>query len=110
MFKTEKRGEVMVVVAVEELDARNAQRAKQFFNDLVAAGEKRMVVDLSPVNFIDSSGLGALLTALREARRVDGDVKLCGMRAPVKTIFELTRMYRIFDVFTEADEAVRSFG
>ncbi len=110
MFETEQHGEVTLIRSEDELDARNASRAKALFTELVASGRHDLVIDLSPVNFIDSSGLGALLTALREARSAGGTVKLCGMSAPVKAIFELTRMYRVFDVFVDADEAVASFS
>jgi len=109
MFETEQFGDVAAVTVAEEMDSRNAQQAKDQFKTLVGDGNSRIVVDLTPLNFIDSSGLGALVTALKAARQAGGDVRLCGMSAPVKSIFELTRLYRVFDIFENRSEAVASF-
>ena len=109
MFPVEHVGGVAVVSVSAEMDARNAGRAKDFFKQLIAGGGSKVVIDLSPVTFIDSSGLGALLTALKASREAGGDTRLCGMSAAVKTIFELTRMYRVFDIFPGREEALKSF-
>lgn len=109
MFKVREIDNVVAVAAPSELDARNAQQAKDFFKKLVDGGSRRLVLDLSDVSFIDSSGLGALLTVLKAARAAGGDVKLCGMTPPVQTIFELTRLYKVFDVFPAAEHAAASF-
>ena len=110
MFVTERQGEVLVVTATDELDARNAGLAKEFFRSTVSSGERRIVVDLSPLSFIDSSGLGALLAALKAARQEGGDVRLCGLTPPVRSIFELTRLFRIFDIFSDRSQAVASYS
>ena len=109
MFETEQFGEIFAVTVAEEMDSRNAQQAKDHFKGLVGDGNSHIVVDLTPLNFIDSSGLGALVTALKAARQAGGDVRLCGLTAPVKSIFELTRLYRVFDIFENRSEAVASF-
>ena len=110
MFETEQYGDISAVTVAEEMDARNAQEAKTYFKELVGAGSSRLVVDLTPLNFIDSSGLGALVTALKAARQAGGDIRLCGLTTPVKSIFELTRLYRVFDIFENRAEAVASFN
>jgi len=109
MFEMEQFGEVSAVTVAEEMDSRNAQQAKDQFKGLVGDGKSQIVVDLTPLNFIDSSGLGALVTALKAARQAGGDVRLCGLSTPVKSIFELTRLYRVFDIFENRSEAVASF-
>ena len=109
MFTTETLDGITVVTTDEELDARNAQEAKEFFRGVVAGGQSRMVVDLESLNFIDSSGLGALLTALKTCRAEGGDVRLCRLSEPVRAIFELTCLFRVFDAFDDRDTAVASF-
>jgi len=109
MFQSRKVGDILVLVAPGELDARNAQAAKEHLKELVKAGNSRMVIDLSPLTFIDSSGLGALLTALKAARTANGDVKLTGLTPPVRTIFELTRLYNVFSSYPTVELAAQSF-
>ncbi|QQR75661.1 MAG: STAS domain-containing protein [Holophagales bacterium] len=109
MFQTTAIGNVTTLVAPSELDARNAPAARDYLKKLVEAGASRLVIDLSAVSFIDSSALGALLTALKAARSAGGDVKLSGMTPAVQTIFELTRLFRVFDVFPSAEQAAASF-
>jgi anti-sigma B factor antagonist len=69
----------------------------------------KMVVDLSRMRFIDSPGMGAMLSCLRQMSSKGGDLKLCGMSKQVRGAFELVRMHRIFDIFGTRDEAVRAF-
>ena len=109
MFTTEDLDGVTVVTASHELDARNSQKVKDEFKELINAGRSKIVVDLSSLGFIDSSGLGALVTALKTARQAGGDVRLCGLTTPVRSIFELTRLFRVFDIFDSRADALRDF-
>ena len=64
---------------------------------------------LKNVKFVDSSGLGTLLSCLRVLRARDGDMKLYGMNKQVKALFELVRMQRIFNIYDTAEEAIQAF-
>lgn len=75
------------------------------------AGKKRIVIDLSKADFLDSSGIGALIGALTTMRKADGDVKLSGMKDRVKNLFLLTRLLGpVFDDYDTIEEAVASFA
>lgn len=96
------------VVADDHLDAGNVRDFKLAVQPfLKPAG--RVVFDISGIKFVDSSGLGALLSCLRQLNAEGGDLKLCGMTRPVRALFELVRMHRIFEIYHTADEAVRAF-
>jgi anti-sigma B factor antagonist len=69
----------------------------------------KLLFDLEKLKFVDSSGLGALLSCLRQVTAVKGELKLCGMAKPVHALFELVRMHRVFDILITRDEALRSF-
>ena len=69
----------------------------------------QIVFDLSRLAFVDSSGLGAFLSCLRHVHAKGGDLKLCSLLPPVRTLFELVRMHKIFDIFNNRDEALRAF-
>lgn len=106
----ESRGNVTVAeVPVKELDAGNSDDLKTAMAK-VLEGNSKIVLDLHSMQFVDSSGLGAILSFLRNVSAKGGDLKLCGMTKQVRTAFELVRMHRIFDIFESRDEAVRSFN
>jgi anti-sigma B factor antagonist len=100
----------VVVVSVDDgiLDASNVKRFKQEWIPALES-RTRVVLDLGAVQFIDSSGLGAILSCYRQLRSSGGDLKLCGMTPPVRALFELVRMHRIFDTYATFEEAVASF-
>lgn len=108
-LSTEKIGEVTVVsLLTEVLDATNADEFKTGFAS-IAEESKKIVLELSRVKFIDSSGCGSLLSCLRQAKSSGGDLKICRVQETVRTVFELVRMDRVIDIFDSREEAVRAF-
>jgi anti-sigma B factor antagonist len=102
-------GDVAVAtVPVEELDAENAGEFKRDIAPLLAAHAK-VVLDLSRVRFVDSSGLGAFISCLRQLNARGGDLKLAGMSKQVRGVFELVRMHRVFDILPTARDAAAAF-
>ncbi len=92
----------------EALDASNATEFKNALGKFVHPAAQ-LVFDMSAVRFVDSSGLGAMLSCLRKLHGMGGDLKLCAMNKPVRALFELVRMHRVFEIFATEDEAVRSY-
>jgi anti-sigma B factor antagonist len=76
----------------------------------MARGQARLVVDLSDVVLVDSSGLAALVGGMKQARQGGGDLMLAGLQATVRIIFELTRLDRAFDIANDRDAAIAAFG
>jgi anti-sigma B factor antagonist len=106
---TEKIGDVTVVVLPgEQLDAGNAKEFKRAMAPVLEPCQK-VVFDLRELRFVDSSGLGAILSCLRQLNAKGGDLKLCAMTKPVRALFELVRMHRIFDICSTKEDAIRSF-
>jgi anti-anti-sigma factor len=70
---------------------------------------KNVIIDLSATEFVDSSFLGALVAGLKKATMRSGDLKIVGLQPPVRAMFELTRLYRIFDIFDTTEDARNSF-
>ncbi len=75
----------------------------------IEEGYQNVVVDLSEIEFVDSSFLGAMVAGLKKATMKNGDLKIVGLQSPVRAMFELTRLYRIFDIFDDLEEALSSF-
>ena len=106
----EKYGDVAVTtVPVEELDAGNVEEFKRDIAPLLEA-HANLVLDLSRLRFVDSSGLGAFISCLRKVNASGGDLKLCGMSKKVRAVFELVRMHRVFDIQPTREDAVRAFA
>jgi anti-sigma B factor antagonist len=95
-------------VEARNLDATTARVFKAEVAPLLKP-ESRLVFDLSKVEYVDSTGLGVLVSSLRQVHSSHGDIKLCGLTKPVRALFELVRMHRIFEIFNEPQEAVDSF-
>lgn len=109
-IKREEQGNIVLVQVKEErLDAHNADELKQELGSLFEAGKTGVVVDLKEVRFIDSSGLGALVSGFKNASARQAELKLSGMQSQVKSMFELTRLHRVFDIYTTMDDALASF-
>ena len=70
----------------------------------------RVVLDMAGVKFVDSSGLGALISCLRQANGRKGDLRLCEMSRTVRALFELMRMHRVFNIHDTRADAVASFN
>jgi anti-sigma B factor antagonist len=105
----EQVGSVSVMTPQGEfLDASNAEQFKRDSADL-PAGSTRVVCDMSRLQFVDSAGLGALLSCMRRLSGAGGDLKLCGLSRPVRATFEVSRMHRIFDIYPTKEDAIRAF-
>jgi len=108
-LKIEPTDGIMVIYVREErLDAHNSEELKTEMNRLFDGGTKDILIDLMEVRFIDSSGLGVLVSGFKNASTRQGMLKLCGLQTQVKSMFELTRLHRVFDIYTNVDEAIKS--
>ncbi|MBT1071807.1 STAS domain-containing protein [Pelotalea chapellei] len=109
-LKTETNAKVKVIFVREErLDAHNSDELKSEMNRLFEEGAKDLVIDLKEVRFIDSSGLGVLVSGFKNSSTRQGTLKLSGLQSQVKSMFELTRLHRVFDIFPTVDEALGNF-
>ena len=103
-------GDVTIVVLPgDQLDAGNAKDFKRDVAPLLAPSRK-VIFDLGELRFVDSSGLGAILSCLRQLNANGGDLKLCAMTKPVRALFELVRMHKIFAIHATREDALRAFG
>jgi anti-sigma B factor antagonist len=105
----EKNDIVVLFIKEERLDAHNSNDLKSAVKNLFDDGKKNILVDLGDVRFIDSSGLGALVSAFKNTISHQGTLKLSTLQPQVKSMFELTRLHRVFDIFSATDEALDSF-
>ncbi|MFT7462533.1 MAG: anti-sigma B factor antagonist [Pseudohongiellaceae bacterium] len=103
---TKPEGQLTFIQLSGSLDAKEAPAVKKALQDVLNNGVKKLVVDMEAVGFIDSSGLAALVSTLLAARKNDADVALCGLTPAVRSVLELTRLHRVFNVYEDATAAV----
>ncbi len=72
-------------------------------------GQSRLLIDLNGVAYIDSSGMGTLIAAMKQARAAGGDVRLCGLQEDVRAIFETTRVVQAMSIHPTRQEALASW-
>lgn len=107
-----KKGDVTVVVPRgPRLDAEVAGDLRATLLRLIERGDRKFILDLPAVDFIDSSGLGALVSALKQLKQFDrtGEIRLANVQAPVHAVLEIIRLHRVFAQFPTVDDAVNSF-
>ena len=71
---------------------------------------KDFVVDLGPVDFMDSAGLGTLIASLKRISERGGDMKLACLQKKPRMVFEITRAYKVFEIYDSVDDALRAFS
>jgi anti-sigma B factor antagonist len=104
-IRSEKDGSVCTLTLEGEIDVYTAPRLKEELVSLIQGGCTHVIVDLEHVSFIDSSGLGVLVSALRRAREKDGAVRIVCTREGVLKIFRITGLDKVFPIFSDAAEA-----
>ncbi|MHC4471580.1 MAG: STAS domain-containing protein [Planctomycetota bacterium] len=103
-------GSVLVLSFAEPLclEGGVSGRFKEKVRNDIADGHRNIVVDLGNVEFIDSSGLGALISTLKVLRANDGDLKLANLPQRVRSVLEITRLLRVFEAYPTAEDALRA--
>jgi anti-sigma B factor antagonist len=97
------------IVALEgEIDMHESPQVRERFEPLIAQRTEKVVVDLSRVSYIDSSGLAVLIDAMQRIQAYGGKLALFGIRESVKTIFEIARLDKVFAIFTDRSAALQA--
>ena len=110
-FIREKSGSVVLqIVNLERATLKEADNFKKLLIKDIDEDARQLVVDLSACEFIDSTFLGSLVVALKKVTSLGGDLKLVGLQPAVHAMFELTRMFRVFETFPTKEEAIKSYA
>jgi anti-sigma B factor antagonist len=85
------------------------QRLRDTVRNLIAEGKKKIVLNLAQVDFIDSSGVGELVSSFTAVRNAGGDLKLLSLTKKVHDVLNVTKLYTVFDIKEDEFTAVKSF-
>jgi anti-sigma B factor antagonist len=110
VVREDKRGTVTVLtLQTLYIGASEAGILMDALHELRERDEKWIVIDLSQVMTMNSSGLGALISGLNTMRQAGGDLKLSGVTEKVEKLFVITKLHSVFERFASVQEAVDSF-
>jgi anti-sigma B factor antagonist len=97
-------GVLVLTLTANRIDAASAVHFKDEFREAVTSRSGRVIMDLSTVSFMDSSGLGAMVAALKLLK--GRDLELCGLSPAVDKVFRLTRMEKVFSLHENLEQAL----
>lgn len=107
-FTLDRADDVLTVAVDGQLVVTNRQEFKQAILDAMEQGVRLVIVDFTRTGYIDSSGLGALVSLNRRLRDAGGDLRLVGLSDELSTLFELTRLDALFPLFASRADALAS--
>ena len=96
--------QLKVIAPSDRLDINTSDAFRRQITDVMSTGAKIILIDCQAVTFMDSSGLSALVMALKSAREIGGRLSICSVNDQVQMLFRLTGMERVFEMFADRAE------
>jgi anti-sigma B factor antagonist len=106
---TKGSGGVTVVQVDGQLIVGNRHELKDLVQSALDRGDRRLLIDFSRTGYIDSSGLGALVSVSKKVRESNGDLRLAGLNEDLRSLFELTKLDTLFTITDTPEQALASF-
>src|ERR1700744_3925719 len=122
MYRMKEEFPVALTIASREVDGvtildlggritlgEGSVQLREAIRDLISKGSKSILLNLSDVNYIDSSGLGELVSAYTTSKKQGANLKLLGLTKKVKDVLQLTKLYTVFDIYDDEASAIASY-
>ena len=109
-IKQKSVGDVEVLFISGEIDLYNAPEIKKIMHMLIGEGKLKVAVDFNEVTYIDSSGIGAMISSMSNLKKNGGALVIMNLHHSVRKVFELTKLTSFFKIFDSEEEAIRSFN
>jgi anti-sigma B factor antagonist len=100
---------ITVVAPTGRLDVAGAPALKEAISEVVKNGPPRIVIDMQGVSFVDSTGLGSVISALKQIRSSQGELRLAAPNQQARVVLELTTLDRVFPYYATVEEALTGF-
>jgi anti-sigma B factor antagonist len=107
--KTSNAAGVTVVRIDGQLIVGNRQELKSLVQEGLDRGERKFLIDCSETGYIDSSGLGALVSLSKKVRELGGELRIAGLNEDLRSLFELTKLDTLFHISPTAEAALAEF-
>ena len=108
-FEVSQNGEATLVEVEGQLIVGNRQELKQQVLEQLEDGDRKFVIDFAKTGYIDSSGLGVLVSLSKKIREQGGELRLSSLNEDLRTLFELTKLDTLFRIADSKEEALEGF-
>lgn len=108
-MKMEDKKDVTVCYIIGDVDINTAPQVKKSFDKILSAKKTKVLVNFKDVSYVDSSGLATLVELLKNTRGYGGRLKFSNLSSKIRSLFEITRLEKLFDILTNEEEAISSF-
>lgn len=108
-YKNYAHGDVQLLSLSGRIDGANLPEIRDWMESATSIRPAYIVINLDQVDFLDSNGLATLVWGLKRSREAKGNLYLCCLRQPVRILFELTRLDRVFEIYPCEADAVNAF-
>ncbi len=102
-------GDIVIFDINGEIDLYNAPEIKEKIKDELNKNKVNVIINLDRVSYIDSSGIGVLISSLSNLKKIGGALKLINVYASVRKVFELTKLTSFFDIYDNESDALAAF-
>ncbi len=109
-IQEQKKGDINIIDVSGKLDAYSSGELEKKLDALVSSSQIKLVVNLDKVDYISSSGLRVLLATLKKVKKLNGDIKLAGMKPFIKEVFDIAGFTQLFNISDTVDAAVNDFA
>lgn len=109
-IKQEEKNDILVCYMTGEIDINTSPQVKKVFDKLVEAKRKKIILNFKDISYIDSSGLATLVEILKGLRSYGGRLKLTNLSTKVRSLFEITKLEKLFEIVFEEEEAVKALS
>ena len=107
--KIEPKSGLTVCHVDGEIDINSSPQIKKSFDKLISTKTPKIVINLSKVTYVDSSGLATLVEILKNMKSYGGRMRLACMSSKVKSLFEITKLEKLFEIMADEESAVSTF-
>lgn len=108
-IQTREIGDVVVFDFVDKIDIRLREKSNSILEELFGQNKKCFVCDFSKVDYIDSSGLGILISMIRKIHSVKGRMRICAVKPAIMELLVMSRLDQLFDIRDSLDKALEDF-
>jgi len=108
-FQVSKNGDVSLIEVEGQLIVGNRQELKQQVLEQIEGGDRKFVIDFANTGYIDSSGLGVLVSLSKKIREQGGELRLSSLNEDLRTLFELTKLDTLFRITDDKAQALEGF-
>lgn len=109
-IQVREAGNVIILDINGEIDLYNAPEIKENIKNQMEQGKNQIIINLDKVSYIDSSGIGVLISSLSNLKKAGGGLKIIHVYASVRKVFELTKLTSFFDIYDSEQEALSAFA